>query len=78
MGWIGQQDEVETSSSIDKHSDGGNMRKQTRSVATKRAESRTTSSETKQPRAMRPTVPASYRFPTSLEGLLDWTGHASG
>jgi len=50
-----------------------NKRKQTTSVATKRAESRTASSETKQPRAMRPAVPASYRFPTSLEGLLDWS-----
>jgi hypothetical protein len=28
---------------------------------------------TKQPRAMRPLVPASYRFPTSLTGLLDWS-----
>src|SRR5215471_2748963 len=28
---------------------------------------------TKQPRVMRPTVPASYRFPTSPKGLLDWS-----
>jgi len=27
----------------------------------------------KQPRAMRPVVPASYRFPTSPKGLLDWS-----
>lgn len=27
----------------------------------------------KHPRAMRPTVPASYRFPTKPEGLLDWS-----
>jgi hypothetical protein len=27
----------------------------------------------KQPRAMRPTVPAGYRFPTSPKGLLDWS-----
>ena len=30
-------------------------------------------SAAKQPRAMRPTVPASYRFPTSPKGLLDWS-----
>src|SRR5271166_2466623 len=27
----------------------------------------------KQPRAMRLTVPASYRFPTGPKGLLDWS-----
>ena len=27
----------------------------------------------RQPRAMRPIVPASYRFPTSPKGLLDWS-----
>src|SRR5271166_377936 len=27
----------------------------------------------RQPRAMRPVVPASYRFPTSPKGLLDWS-----
>lgn len=31
------------------------------------------SASTKQPRAMRPVVPASYHFPTSPKGLLDWS-----
>lgn len=41
------------------------------SVKTTSAKSRKRESAT-QPRAMRPLIPASYHFPTSPKGLLDW------
>lgn len=45
-------------------------RKKKASIRTPGAQS---SEAIKQPRAMRPTVPAGYRFPTSPKGLLDWS-----
>ena len=46
--------------------------KQKRSAASKSAAKQGTVAAIKKPQAMRPTVPATYRFPTAPEGLLDW------
>jgi hypothetical protein len=47
--------------------------KRKKSPARKSATQSSLSAATKQPRAMRPVVPASYHFPTSPKGLLDWS-----
>jgi Pyridoxamine 5'-phosphate oxidase len=46
--------------------------KQTKSAAKKVSPKRPSPSSAKQPRAMRPTIPPGYGFPTSPKGLLDW------
>ena len=47
-------------------------RKSSKSAAKRRSQGKADAATTK-PTAMRPVVPASYRFPTSPKGLLDWT-----
>src|SRR6516225_1717296 len=47
--------------------------KRKKSRARRSATRSSLSAPTKQPRAMRPEVPASYHFPTSPKGLLDWS-----